>query len=56
MMTLPEILHDAKYKNTWKWDGWKPKAKEDAPTEIKEAIEEWLEEEDPEIDDVIIFK
>jgi len=55
MMTLPEILHDAEYKSTWEWDGWKPKAKEDAPIEIKEAIEEWLEE-DPEIDDVIIFK
>lgn len=43
---LPEILMDEKYKDTWEWDGWKPKAKPDAPQEVKDAIEEMLSDMD----------
>lgn len=42
MVALPAILHDKKYKDTWDWDGWKPKAKPTAPKEVKEAISEWV--------------
>lgn len=53
MLALPGILHEDKYKNTWEWDGWKPKAKPDAPQEVKDAIDEWLAEEETDGDDLI---
>ena len=46
IFALPEILTDKKYKGTWEWDGWKPKAKPDAPQEVKDAIEEMLSDVD----------
>ena len=44
ILSLPNILHDEKYKNQWEWDGWKPKAKPTAPKELKDAIAEWVKE------------
>lgn len=51
MLALPEILFEEKYKDTWEWDGWKPKAKDNAPQEVKDAIEEWVSEAEAEGDD-----
>lgn len=47
---LPEILTDERYKDTWEWDGWKPKAKPDAPQEVKDAITEMLSDMDEDND------
>lgn len=44
MIGLPEILYDPKYKGLWEFDEWKPKAKLEAPPELKAAIDEWLKE------------
>ena len=44
IVALPDILFEEKYKSTWELDGWKPKAKEDAPQEVKDAIDEWISE------------
>lgn len=42
MPTLPEILFEDQYKDQWGWDGWKPKAHDDAPDALKKAVAEWL--------------
>lgn len=57
MLSLPAILTEKQYEDTWEWDGWKPKAKPDAPQVVKDAIEEWLSEveDDEDSDDTIIF-
>ncbi len=57
MLSLPAILTEKQYEDTWEWDGWKPKAKPDAPQVVKDAIEEWMSEveDDEDSDDTIIF-
>lgn len=50
MIALPEILTEKKYENTWEWDGWKPKAKADAPQVVKDAIDTFVSESDSEED------
>lgn len=56
MVSLPAILTEKEYENTWEWDGWKPKAKPEAPKVVKDAIAEWLAEaEDEGDDDTVIF-
>lgn len=57
MLSLPAILTEKKYENTWEWDGWKPKAKADAPQVVKDAIAEWLPEAEADEgnDDSVIF-
>lgn len=56
ILALPDILFEEKYKSTWEWDGWKPKAKKDAPPEVKKAIDKWLseipDEDDETADDI----
>lgn len=57
MLPLPNILFEKKYKNAWEWDGWKPKAKDDAPQELKDGIAEWLAEaeaEDGDDDSIVL--
>lgn len=54
MMALPEILHEEKYKDSWEWDGWKPKAKDDAPQEVKDAIAEFVSEAETDDDGMIL--
>lgn len=58
MIALPEILHNPKYKEFWEWDGWKPKAKADAPYKLKREIESWLadveEAENDHADDEVV--
>lgn len=57
MLALPEILTDEKYKDTWEWDDWKPKAKLDAPEEVKSAIQKFVDEaEDEGDDDTLVLK
>lgn len=41
---LPDILFKKEYKSTWEWDGWKPKAKANAPKKVKDAIDKWISE------------
>lgn len=41
---LPDILFDEQYKDQWEWDGWKPKAKDGAPEELKAEIESFIRE------------
>ena len=41
IVALPEIIKDPKYKDAWEFDGWKPKAKANAPDEVKKAIADW---------------
>lgn len=58
MVSLPAILTDKKYENTWEWDGWKPKAKPNAPQVVKDAIAEWLadvDNDDEGDDNTLIF-
>lgn len=58
MIALPAILHEEKYKDTWEFedDGWKPVAKDNAPQEIKEAIDEFVRESEEDGDgDTLIF-
>lgn len=57
MISLPAILTEKQYEDTWEWDGWKPKAKPDAPQVVKDAIEEWMSEveDDEDSDDTIIL-
>lgn len=57
MVPLPDILFEDKYKNSWEWDGWTPKAKEDAPQEVKDAIAKWKSEAGADEDgDDLIFQ
>lgn len=42
MPVLPEILFEDQYKDQWGWDGWKPKAHDDAPEALKKAVAGWL--------------
>lgn len=42
MPILPEILFEDQYKDQWGWDGWKPKAHDDAPDALKKAVAEWM--------------
>lgn len=42
MITLPKELQNPKNADFWEWDGWKPKAKANAPEKVKKAIEKWL--------------
>lgn len=51
MVSLPDILFEEQYKDFWEWDGWKPKAKDNAPQKVKEAIEEWVNEAEPDSDE-----
>ena len=39
MIALPEFLHQPENKDFWEADGWKPKAKPNAPEKLKRAIE-----------------
>lgn len=57
MIALPAILTEREYENTWEWDGWKPKAKDDAPQVVKEAIDAFISESETEEDDgTIVFQ
>ena len=58
MMALPDILFEEKYKETWEFedDGWKPVAKDNAPQEVKDAIDEFVSTAETEEDgDDLIF-
>ena len=41
IIALPDIILKPEYRDAWELDGWKPKAKPDAPEEVKAAIAEW---------------
>ncbi len=51
MIALPEFLHQPENKDFWEADGWKPKAKPNAPEKLKRAIEKWVAETEEEIND-----
>lgn len=58
MMALPDILFEDKYKETWEFedDGWKPVPKDNAPQEVKDAIDEFVSTAETEEDgDDLIF-
>lgn len=58
MMALPDILFEDKYKETWAFedDGWKPVANDNAPQEVKDAIDEFVATAETEEDgDDLIF-
>lgn len=52
MLALPDILFEEQYKDTWEWedDGWKPKAKANAPDAVKAAIDTFISEAEQEDD------
>lgn len=57
MVSLPKILTEKQNENTWEWDGWKPKAKANAPDDVKSAIDSFISEvEAEEDDDTIVFQ
>lgn len=41
LIALPDIIRRPEYAGTWERDGWKLKAKPDAPEAVKKAIAEW---------------
>ena len=52
---LPDILFEDQYKDQWEWDGWKPKAKPDAPQALKDALDEWESEIEEAEDEMFDF-